>query len=364
MNRERLTELLQDPARVEPQDLEALRTMAEKYPWFSGAHLLLAVGEHGSHNVLTNDRDSLPAAFLPSRGVLFDLVNKEEAYVPSTLRLVKEDEPVRPVPSEDAPPAAPPQEPPGAFHPLPTGVEEKKESRAEKDQPATLDTAAEEPPTGAGPQEDPGTADTDAGQEVLDRQIIAAIKASGYELGREEGAHPPPAPPRTERPPVAPSPVPEPPVPEPPAPPAPAAAPPTTIAAHTRLRFTDWLDQGKQSGPVAQGSIQPAQPPAAVPLPATTKGPVQSQREIMDHFIQQSKPAQPAEKAAFFNPQQAAKRSLQDDGLVSETLARIHEQQGNFSKAREIYDRLSVKHPEKSVYFAALSKALEGRVNN
>src|SRR5690606_35311923 len=95
-----------DPARVEPQDLAALRTMAEKYSWFSGAHLLLAVGEHGSRNVLANDRDSLPAAFLPSRGVLFDLAHKEEAYVPPTLRLVKDEEPVSPAPLEEAPTAA------------------------------------------------------------------------------------------------------------------------------------------------------------------------------------------------------------------------------------------------------------------
>ena len=87
------------------------------------------------------------------------------------------------------------------------------------------------------------------------------------------------------------------------------------------------------------------------------------QKEIMDHFIQHSTPARTTEKAVFFNPQQAAKRSLQDDGMVSETLARIHEKQGNFAKAREVYDRLALKHPEKSVYFAALSKALEARSN-
>jgi TolA-binding protein len=48
---------------------------------------------------------------------------------------------------------------------------------------------------------------------------------------------------------------------------------------------------------------------------------------------------------------------------VTETLARIHEQQGNYAKAIETYRRLALKYPDKSAYFAGLSKALEARLN-
>ncbi|HYQ56779.1 MAG TPA: hypothetical protein VEP89_05465 [Draconibacterium sp.] len=53
-------------------------------------------------------------------------------------------------------------------------------------------------------------------------------------------------------------------------------------------------------------------------------------------------------------------QSLEEDTeLVTETLASIYFQQKNFEKALDAYHKLSLKYPEKSVYFAGRIKEIE-----
>ncbi len=48
-----------------------------------------------------------------------------------------------------------------------------------------------------------------------------------------------------------------------------------------------------------------------------------------------------------------------DDDLVSESLAEIYRKQGLVEEAKAIYRKLSLKFPEKSVYFAGILKEIE-----
>ncbi len=78
-----------------------------------------------------------------------------------------------------------------------------------------------------------------------------------------------------------------------------------------------------------------------------------SRKELIDKFIAEN-PSISRPKAEFYNPISMAQNSITDKGeIVSETLAKIYYKQGYFDKAIEIYEKLSLNFPEKSVYFAA-----------
>uniref|UniRef100_UPI003216D046 hypothetical protein n=1 Tax=uncultured Draconibacterium sp. TaxID=1573823 RepID=UPI003216D046 len=58
------------------------------------------------------------------------------------------------------------------------------------------------------------------------------------------------------------------------------------------------------------------------------------------------------------------KSVAENDEIITETLASIYFQQNNFEKAQQAYQKLSLKYPEKSVYFAARIKEIEVLKNN
>ena len=84
-----------------------------------------------------------------------------------------------------------------------------------------------------------------------------------------------------------------------------------------------------------------------------------SRKELIDKFILEN-PSISRPKAEFYNPISVAQNSIIDqENIVSETLAKIYEKQGYFEKAISIYEKLKMKYPEKSSTFAAQIKRLE-----
>jgi len=84
-----------------------------------------------------------------------------------------------------------------------------------------------------------------------------------------------------------------------------------------------------------------------------------SQDEIINKFLEQS----PNISRIKISPDQQAveltEKPLTDDDMVTETLAQIYVKQKHFSQAIETYRKLSLKFPEKSIYFAAQISELE-----
>jgi hypothetical protein len=70
------------------------------------------------------------------------------------------------------------------------------------------------------------------------------------------------------------------------------------------------------------------------------------------------------EKASFYSPTKMARLSVQeDDDLVTETLANIYVHQQHFEKAIKAFEKLQLKYPEKSSYFAGRIKDIQNQLN-
>ena len=74
--------------------------------------------------------------------------------------------------------------------------------------------------------------------------------------------------------------------------------------------------------------------------------------DLINNFIDKS-PTIKVEKNKFFSPTETAKSSIiENEELVTETLARVYLEQEHFEKAIEAYKKLSLKYPKKSSFFA------------
>ena len=78
-------------------------------------------------------------------------------------------------------------------------------------------------------------------------------------------------------------------------------------------------------------------------------------KEVTPTLLQIERP-----QTEFFSPENMAKMSLaENEDFVTETLAKIYAQQSNIKKAISAYEKLSLKIPEKSNYFARLIQELK-----
>lgn len=83
---------------------------------------------------------------------------------------------------------------------------------------------------------------------------------------------------------------------------------------------------------------------------------------IIDSFLKNDPQISPPNAEQINNENKAKKSSEDHNDLVSETLAKIYIEQMLYDKAIETYQKLSLKFPEKSRYFADLIQSIEKKI--
>ncbi len=140
----------------------------------------------------------------------------------------------------------------------------------------------------------------------------------------------------------------------------------TAIYAGDRRVLKQKIDRLEQNAirkplPIAiELQIQPEPQPQPQPQPQPKK----TKQELLDEFIK-NQPSISRGKETFFSAIEASRNSIVDEeNIVSETLAKIYLDQHYFEKAIKIYEKLSLKYPEKSIYFAALIEKAKNEVKS
>jgi hypothetical protein len=122
--------------------------------------------------------------------------------------------------------------------------------------------------------------------------------------------------------------------------------PDEVVVSGMEMSFSQWVQE-----------VNKKKAPAELPKTPLTGD------KLIEQFIK-DEPRLNVKKSGFFNPVNMAKKSVQEsDEFITETLARIYAKQGNHVKAIRAYQKLSLKFPEKTAYFAALIEELKRTPN-
>jgi len=305
-----LISLINNPFSVSEEQEKALENLQNDYPYCQSISLLLAKSYHNNESISFEKQLKNTAISVPNRNVLYELIHSEQAVkgeVAKTIVVEKEPEVIKEVEVVEE----------GKVIELnisqPIEVVEKAEiSKKEK-----LESFVKQK------QEEREKGTQDKQSKELDNLIISGAMSSVVLLDEEIEVKKPEKEIIKEE----------------------------KKEVKSPQTFYDWL--------------APNEVKESVKEPESVKPSVE---DMVDKFIEERKKNNEHislnkgtdEAKKFYSPLEVAKNSLMDkDDFVTETLARIYEGQGLNEKAIVVYEKLSLKNPEKSSYFATLIEKLK-----
>lgn len=306
MNSEKLYSIVNDQARLSSDNLADLAKLTEQFPYFQTAHLLYSIASKKADASLFQQTIKKTAIVAVSRNHLYNLLYKtstdvipeptiEQPKIVEEVKVIIKEEPITVVIEKPE-------------------VEIKEEVKIIEESPVI--------------EEKPKEIDlTEQVEKEIQKDLIEAyiekeiLKTNEAHIKDEE--------------------------------PAPSSA-----------SFNDWLHYMKKNNgqPLSNFNQTKEKKEEEKPIiqQVTEEDWEQKQKKehkksLIDKIIESNPGSIKLNKdTKFFAAEQKAKESLQEnEHLVTETLAKIYALQGNINKAIRAYQILSLKYPNKSVYFAS-----------
>lgn len=319
-----LVKYIHNPALLDKQSVDQLQKLAKDFPYFQAAHMLLSIASKKWDASVYQQSLKKTAIVATNRAHLFQLIHQlEETALPEEKTL-----PVEKIALDEKT---------TANEPLKKEDTYQEDSHQELDILKAAEIASEVVNEPVLEKEKPVL----NAEQILEKEIESHVVAAFVEkeILKTPELHRPKAP--TEEP----------------------------------ENFTDWLsflkknngqpyteievqvNKEKQKTQQAVSESEKTSEPTKDPLQARK----QKNKAIIDKIIESSPGLiRQKEEQKFYTPDIKAKESLlENEHLVTETLARIYALQGSVNKAVRAYEILSLKFPQKSAYFATLIQKLK-----
>ncbi|MGZ3863089.1 MAG: hypothetical protein ACXVPN_04735 [Bacteroidia bacterium] len=304
MKLEQFIELVKTPAKTSEKDIPSIEKILSEYPYFQTAHLLYTKALHNSDHINYRNTLKKTAVIAGNRTVLYRLIQSP---------VVKEVLPVEETKPEVI--IAKPEETKEkevsnisiTYNVIPAIKTEVTKEVAKEEPVVEAEVKNTEPET-----IQPETIKQESLDEVILKPVLEAyVDTEVLKITEKE----------------------------------------TPVASE--MSFSDWLKTLAEHKPLPDSSLNKTEREEAKNEPSKVIS-KNEKNQIIDKLLNvEFKMAKPDPEKKFYAASEKAK-VIENEELVTETLAKIYKLQGNNGKAIRAYEILSLKYPEKSAYFAAL----------